>query len=212
MVYNLPKKQISVDKRFKVDINGNNYLVKVIFDKKLKNIKNKYFFDHILLRVPVDTSKEDIIKYLNTPYRKKWLEAERANGLKSIDLIKRDIKKYDIKLEEKSMDEFKKLVNKYIKKYESRFIHPKQVTYRHLNKAWAQCAKSKDKLIFDYKMRYLPESYIEHIVYHELIHTYCLNHNVVFQRRMEEVYPDFRDWEQGLVLYYYLIYTEEKYI
>lgn len=52
MVYNLPKKQISVDKRFEVDINGNNYLVKVIFDKKLKTIKNKYFFDHIFLECP----------------------------------------------------------------------------------------------------------------------------------------------------------------
>ena len=120
----------------------------------------------------------------------------------------------NIKLEPKTLDELKTIVEKYINKHTKlnpKLKKPKIVYYRELKNAWGICSKSKDKLTFHPLMKYFPEKYIEFVVYHELIHTYCLNHNPPFYNEMKKLYPDWRMWDHELHLLLYLLDINEIY-
>lgn len=199
------------DKTLFVDIDGEDYKVNIVYDKGIKKHRRLFAHDHIILRLPEGTSDQWVYNHFSHWKPKSWVKEKVRQNQKIIPDFQKEIKEKNLKLEPKTLDELKQIVEKYIDKYEPRFGRPK-VFYKELYGAWGKCHKSKDKLTFHELLRFLPEKYIEHVVYHEMIHTYCLNHNPPFYREMEKVYPDWKEWEHDFKLWLYLLDTNELYM
>lgn len=185
--------------------------VNVLYEENLKKHQRYFRLTHIVLRVPKDTTDEWITDYINRTETKEWIKNE-FESFKDIELeYKLEIKSRHLKLEpRKTKEEFKKIIDKYIDKYTPKFGKPK-VRIRTVKNAWGRCNRNKDTLTFNPLLGYLPEKYIEHTVYHEMIHTYCANHNPPFYRKMKEEYPDWREYEYDKGIYYYLTCKNEIY-
>ena len=199
-----------IDRKMELKIGELDALLHIIYDKKIKKIKywcSWGFEGEIFTRVPKDITDEELIKYFTSPYFQRWYKgAEEENkGQKEIwDERIKDCKP----IEDRTEEELRTIIMKYVDEFSPLFTRPKRITIRPIFEVWGRCSKSKDKLTFNPVMKYLPEEVIEFIVYHEMIHTYCLNHNPPFQRRMEEKYPDWREWNKKLKLYWYKIRRE----
>ncbi len=193
-----------VDRKITVKVNDKDILVKIYYDDKLKTgWKKQRLIDSVFLRVPPDTSDEDIRKRLNTPFYKEWVKQVEKNK-KLISKWDNSLEQLGFKLENRTEEELKEIIEKYVAKYEDEFIRPK-ISIRSINGVWGRCSKSKDKLTFNPVMKYISEEYIEFIVYHEMIHTYCLNHNPPFFRKMKERYPNYRQMDRELRMWEYLL-------
>lgn len=198
-----------VNKKIHIDIDGNKELVKIIYDKKLKSKKqalNRGYAPHfIVVRVPENTTDKEIEERLNKPYYKKWLKEQKQLYPENNNIYEAEVLRLGFKLEERTLDELKEIVTKYINKYKNKFPNVKKVQYKPINGVWGRCNNNKDTLTFNPVLKYLSEEYIEHIVYHEMVHTYCLNHNPPFQRKMIERYPNWRQMEFNFTFWIYLL-------
>lgn len=200
-----------IDRKMELKIGELDALLNIIYDEKLKKIKYwcSWGFDgEVFTRVPKDITDEELINYFTKPwFQKVYLEAMNDTSRGTTETWNEKIKVCK-PLEDRTEEELRTIIMKYVDEFSPLFTRPKRITIRPLTDAWGKCSKSKDKLTFDPVMKYLPEEVIEFIVYHEMIHTYCLNHNPPFQRRMEEKYPDWREWNKKLKLYWYKIRRE----
>ncbi|RAP43663.1 MAG: hypothetical protein BZ135_09150 [Methanosphaera sp. rholeuAM6] len=183
-------------------------MVKIIYDKNLKTgIKRQGIINGVLLRVPPNTTDEFIIKRLKTPNYKDWiLRCHHTQW--EINHQDEKLRELGFELEDRSIDELREIIEKYVSKYEKEFIRPK-ISIKPIIGVWGRCSKSKDKLTFNPVMKYISEEFIEFIVYHEMVHTYCLNHNPPFYRKMEERYPDMKEMDKKLDYWSYLLERNE---
>ena len=205
------KYKFQKDKTLYVDIDGKQYKVNIVYDKRIKKHRRLFAHDHIVLRLPEGTQDQWVYDYFNHWKPKAWVKEIDESNEKILLEYQKEIQEKNLKLEPKTLDELKQIVNKYINKYESKFGRPKKIYYKELYNAWGECSVSKDKLTFHPLLMYLPEKYIEHVVYHEMIHQYCLNHNPPFYREMAKVYPDWKEWEHDFELFMYLLDINELY-
>ena len=200
----------TIDRKLKIKIGEKDALLNIIYDKKLKKLK-KYcswgFEGEIFLRVPENMTDEELIRYFNIPIIRKWYynaEEENKGSRKEHEEKIKDLKP----LEDRSIEELRTIIEKYVDKFTPQFGRPKQIIIRNIFDVWANCNHGKDRLTFTPPMKYLPEDMIEFIVYHEMIHTYCLNHNPPFYREMAKRYPDWKEWDEKLWYYSYKIRRE----
>lgn len=107
-----------VNKKIKVNIDGNTEIVKIIYDKKLKSknqsFKRGYAPNFIVLRVPENTTDEEIEYRLNLPFYKQWLKGQKELYGDNKELYELEVKRLGFKLEERTLDELKEIVEKYI--------------------------------------------------------------------------------------------------
>lgn len=200
------------DKTLYVDIDGKNYKVNIVYDKRIKKHRRLFAHDHIVLRLPEGTPDQWVYDYFSHWKPRSWVKKYDKINQELIPKFQKEIKEKNLKLEPKSLDELKQIVEKYIDKYEPRFGRPKKIYFKEMYEAWGDCSSSKDKITFNILLMYFPEKYIEHIVYHEMIHMYCLNHNPPFYREMVKVYPDWKEYEHDFKLILYLLDVNELYL
>lgn len=198
-----------VDRKIYINIDGKKVLLKIINDKKIKKIKRVYYFGDILARVPEGKYTDEYLeRYFNMPYLKKWFNRFENKLEGSREVYERDAQEIGLELEDRTVEELRTIIEKYVDKFTPQFGRPKQIIIRPIFEVWGKCSKSKDKLSFNPVMKYLPENLIEFVVYHEMIHTYCLNHNPPFYREMAKRYPDWKDWDYNLDTYAYIIISK----
>ncbi|MBQ6220913.1 MAG: M48 family metallopeptidase [Methanosphaera sp.] len=196
----------TVDRKIYINIDGKKVLLKIINDKKIKKIKRVYYFGDILARVPEGKYTDEYLeRYFNMPYLKKWFNRLEKKFEGSKEVYERDAQEIGLELEDRTTEELRTIIEKYVDKFTPQFGRPKQIIIRPIFEVWGRCSSSKDKLSFNPVMKYLPENLIEFVVYHEMIHTYCLNHNPPFYREMAKRYPDWKDWDYNLDTYAYII-------
>ena len=142
-----------VNKKIKVNIDGNTEIVKIIYDKKLKSknqsFKRGYAPNFIVLRVPENTTDEEIEHRLNLPFYKQWLKGQKELYENDNELCELEVKRLGFKLEERTLDELKEIVEKYINKYKEKFPNVKKVRYKPINGVWGKCNNNKDTLTFN---------------------------------------------------------------
>jgi predicted metal-dependent hydrolase len=71
-------------------------------------------------------------------------------------------------------------------------------------KRWGSC-NSENGLNFNWKLVMAPIEVIDYVVIHELVHTEFRNHSRDFWKRVESVYPGFRDQVKWLKAYGFLL-------
>lgn len=203
------------DKTLTLNIDGEPYKVNIVYDKRIKKHRRLFAHDHIVLRLPENTPDQWVYDYFSHWKPKAWAKERKQSNNKVIPKFQKEIKEKNLKLEPKTLEQLKTIVEKNVKKYcetNPKLKKPKKIEYKEIYKAWGKCNLNKDKLTFNILLKYLPEKHIEHVVYHELIHTYCLNHNPPFYNEMKKIYPDWQKWEHEFTLLLYLLDTNEIYL
>jgi predicted metal-dependent hydrolase len=73
----------------------------------------------------------------------------------------------------------------------------REVSVRNQRTRWGSCTTA-GVISLNWRLVQAPESVRDYVIYHELMHLREMNHSDRFWRRVEEVYPDWRDAERWL--------------
>lgn len=72
-----------------------------------------------------------------------------------------------------------------------------RVAIRNQRSRWGSCSK-RGNLNFHYKIAFMPETFLDYVVVHELCHLKELNHSKNFWKLVEETLPKYLDIKKGL--------------
>ncbi len=135
---------------------------------------------------------EEIIKK-----HRKWIEGK----LKFIsDHIGRSSK---LKLKQRSVEELRSAVSEFVEEHaEMLCVNVNRIYIRKMKSKWASCSVRKN-ITINSLMRYLPDSLIRYIVYHEMAHIIERKHTRRFWRAIEREYKNYSEYEKDLFFYWF---------
>jgi len=111
---------------------------------------------------------------------------------------------------EKTDDELKEFIYEYVKEINKKHkIHPKKIYFRNMKSKWGSCS-SKKSLMFNTKMKYLPDDLIKYVVLHEMTHIIERKHNQRFWKIISRSFSNYEKKEKDLFLYWFLTRRCEK--
>lgn len=85
-----------------------------------------------------------------------------------------------------------------------------KVIYRKMNTKWASHSQSNN-LTINTLLKYLPESLVEYIFYHELTHAKRgRKHDREFWKTIDKKFKDYRERENDLLVYWFLIQENQR--
>lgn len=98
--------------------------------------------------------------------------------------------------------EFKDMIQEMVDKYSQKpDVKVNQIRFRRMKSRWGSCS-SNGNLNFNFYLKYLPVNLIEYIVVHELSHLIEMSHNKRFWNIMSEEFPDYKELEDELYIYW----------
>ena len=107
---------------------------------------------------------------------------------------------------ERSEKEFKGLVSHFVEVFSERLgVHPNKIRFKKMKSRWGSCSSNKKIITINMHLRYLPEYIIGYVIFHELIHFLERRHNKVFWKKISRIYPDYKDINKELLMYWYLL-------
>ncbi len=149
----------------------------------------------LMLILPYGTSPEPIIEK-----HRRWIDKKSAFIQECIKDAKNK------KLIERSDDAFKKLVQKYVQNISEELnVRSNKIIFRKMKTKWASCSSEKN-LTINTLMKFLPETLIEYIIFHELTHLIERYHNKRFWKIIEERFKNYQKFEKLLFTYWFLIF------
>lgn len=168
-------------------------------------IKGKYGLFEIISTPLAD--REWVEKFLNE--RRGWIDAHFKKHEKLIKLVESEIERDGYYLRNHTKMELRNIIKDCVYQWEHMFGKANRISIRNdLKGKWATCS-SKNNMTFDIIMSYLPIHLIRYIVYHEMCHFIEKNHGSDFYKLMEFEYPDYKEYDHELDIYYYLITRKE---
>ena len=75
---------------------------------------------------------------------------------------------------------------------------------RRMNSKWASYSK-RGNLTVNILLKYLPDSLINYVIFHEVAHSFEREHNKRFWRILSKKFPTYRNFENDLLVYWFLI-------
>lgn len=134
------------------------------------------------------------------------LEKHKEWILKKMGLVKECLKESsEKKLVERTMGEFRELTFSLVKKAlgesNGRLNH---IYFRMMLTKWASLS-SKRNLTVNRLMRYLPEHLLNYVIFHEILHLKEKRHNDEFWERVSEKFPNYRELEKDLFVYWFQV-------
>ncbi len=109
------------------------------------------------------------------------------------------------KVEFRTPDEFRVLVNHLVESYSSEIgCVPNRIVIKRMRTKWASCSK-RGNLTINYKVKYLPEPFIRYILFHEMVHMINPKHDTLFWKYIEAKFKDIQEIEKNLCSYWYQI-------
>ncbi|MGB9978498.1 M48 family metallopeptidase [Methanobacterium sp.] len=104
-----------------------------------------------------------------------------------------------------SEEEFKEMIHEFVKKFSLELdVTVNKVYFRKMKSRWGSCS-SRNNISINRYLRYLPESLIEYVVFHEVAHLVELNHSKRFWNIIQEKFNDYKDIEKELSIYWFAI-------
>ncbi|HOL21339.1 MAG TPA: M48 family metallopeptidase [bacterium] len=79
-----------------------------------------------------------------------------------------------------------------------------QIKFKKLKSRWGSCS-SDGEIIINTILMFLPERYIEYIVFHEVLHRIEKRHNKKFYTLLKDKFPDREIIEKNLSAYWYIL-------
>jgi predicted metal-dependent hydrolase len=146
---------------------------------------------YIILPEDYEHTRELVKKHETWIYKK----------LSHIKKSKRESKNKKLNLE-RSDEEFKELIHSMVGNISSDLqVQVNQVKFRRMKTRWGSC-NSQGSVNFNIYLKYLPSSLIEYIVFHELAHLQEMGHNKRFWNIISTPYPNYKDIEDELLIYW----------
>lgn len=132
----------------------------------------------------------------------------KSNGEDEVSLKGKELV---VKVSENSTDKVKqmvvrwlqsqtlKVVREKVKKFaEVLGVRPKRIELRDWKRQWGSCDRNEEILRFNWRIVQLPESLVEYIVVHELVHLRYSKHGSRFRAALSEIVPDWRKRHEEL--------------
>ncbi len=110
------------------------------------------------------------------------------------------------KLEEKSLEDTKKLILKFCAETKEKV---NKITFKQMKSKWASCS-NKRSLMFNKDLRFLPKSLIKYVVFHEITHFKEKKHNEKFWRLISRKFKNYKNKEKDLFIYWFLIQKRKR--
>lgn len=149
---------------------------------------------YVILPESQDNAQELIKKHQSWLYKKISHIRESQKKSKNIEL---NLKRSD--------EELKELICSLVKKISLKLdVKAKKVKYRRMKSRWGSC-NSYGNLNFNIYLKYLPQTLIEYIVFHETAHLIELNHNKKFWNIISTEFPDYKEKEEELLIYWFSV-------
>ncbi len=180
---------------------------------KIDDITIEYEILHRRVKYPrleIKTDKVYVILPEGQDNARELIKKHRSWLYKKISHIKESQEKSKkIKLNLKRSDEeLKELINFLIKQITINLdVKVKKVKYRRMKTRWGSCS-SDGNLNFNIYLKYLPQTLIEYIVFHETAHLIEMNHNKKFWKIISTKYPDYKEKEDLLFIYWLSVKKE----
>ncbi|MBS3056795.1 MAG: M48 family metallopeptidase [Candidatus Aenigmarchaeota archaeon] len=146
----------------------------------------------LLLVLPKNHGEETgiIEKHKNWIYKKSLM----------IDMAKKETGSK--KIEAKTEDDLKDFIKNTAQRFSKEPWH--KIQFKKMKSKWGSCSIKKT-LTFNTLLKYLPESLIEYVVFHELTHLKEKNHTERFWKHIAKKFNDFSKREKELLVYWFLI-------
>jgi predicted metal-dependent hydrolase len=167
-----------------------------IIHRKVKYARLELKLDKLRLILPLNYNKhEEIIKN-----HEKWI----YNKFNRIKIVQKEAEKRELNTI-RTDKEFKDIVLAYISKLIKELnVNINKVYFKRMKTRWGSCSSKKNININIYMM-HLPSYLIEYVVYHELAHLIEMGHNKKFWKIISDKYPNYKDMENELLIYWHLI-------
>jgi len=130
----------------------------------------------------------------------KWIYKK----FKEINKKKNDAQ--NIKLEfNRDISKFTNLIKELIHKFSYKLnVKVNKIYFKKMKSRWGSCSSKKNISINIY-LNYLPQKLIEYVVFHEIAHLLELNHSKKFWRIISSNFPDYKNLEKELSIYWFAI-------
>jgi hypothetical protein len=162
------------------------------------------------------------VKYPRLEYRTGRLHLILPLGYKDEEKVLRKHKSWIIKknneikraLIQSKKERLVKRTEEELRKYIiNRVAHSKKkinkIYFKRMKSKWGSLS-SKKNLTFNSLLKYLPNTLIDYIIYHELCHLKERKHNMLFWNAIKVKYPNYKDKEKELLIYWFLVQKNFK--
>ncbi|MCE5213931.1 MAG: M48 family metallopeptidase [Methanobacterium sp.] len=146
---------------------------------------------YVILPEGQDNARELIKKHQNWVYKKisHIRESEKRSKKIKLNLNRSD-------------EELKELICSVVKEISLNLnVKKGKIKYRRMKSRWGSC-NSAGNLNFNIYLKYLPQTLIEYIVFHETAHLLEMNHNKRFWHIISTEFPDYKEKEDELLIYW----------
>lgn len=172
----------------------NKWRIRVEYDKERKYpiIEVKPWGIHVIL--PPDYG-EDVVELLLERHRH-WITRRNLELKEALE------RACTIRLVERDDDGFRELVRRLVDEATTDILglNPCRIVIRRMKTRWASCS-SKGTLTINYFAKYLPETLLSYIIYHEVCHVIEPRHNKRFWECVKKRYPEYENLERELLAY-----------
>jgi len=174
----------------------NNYC---LFYRKVKYLRIEVSKDIIRLIVP----QKYPVKIYDVIERKKgWIQS-KVEQLRELEDISNRLSLYNC-------ENLEEIVERNVNEYGSILrVMPEKIFFRRMKNRWGSCHFRNKKLIFNRRLKFLPEELIRYVVLHEMCHLIVKNHRKEFWllvKKLDERYEE----KERLLLCYNLKLMEEQ--
>lgn len=111
----------------------------------------------------------------------------------------------DMHLVQRTLPELRDLVSVYVEKYEKILnVKVNRLQFRDTVYKWGSCS-NLGNVTLSKNLSFLPDRFVEYIVYHELAHIIVLNHSDKFFEIIKKEFPNYKICDEKLKEYHFLI-------
>ncbi|MDK2864732.1 MAG: hypothetical protein PWP37_924 [Thermotogota bacterium] len=126
---------------------------------------------------------------------RRWIMKKHATLKKASEVYVK------LMLENRNMEDFKKIVYDLVEKYSKELkVKPRKIFFRKMKTRWGSCS-GRNNITINSLLRFLPDELIEYIIYHEMCHILEKNHGKTFWRMVHQKFPDSEDKKLKLIAY-----------
>jgi predicted metal-dependent hydrolase len=107
--------------------------------------------------------------------------------------------------EERAIPQLRTLIKKIIEKYETELsTEINKIFYRKMKTKWASYSQ-KGNLTANTLMKYLPDTLVEYVIFHEMTHSKQKRHNEKFWKIITRKFKNHQQIEEQLLAYWFII-------
>jgi predicted metal-dependent hydrolase len=141
-----------------------------------------------------DDYEKIIEKHKNWIYKK----------FKAINVSKEEARRRELNYK-RDEEEFREMIRGLVKKFSFEMdVAVNKVYFRQMKSRWGSCS-SRNNININKYLKYLPESLIEYVVFHEVAHLVELNHSKRFWNIIHEKFNNYKEIEKELSIYWFAI-------